>query len=1214
VVNLSFCSLTDIFHQGQFSLNLRNLPKSSLLRSLGILVAVLVLIQPRVFAQSEFATLSGTVRDGSGAAVSVASVTVKVMNSTETRKTVTNQDGYFTVSTLLAGSYQVTVEMKGFEKWRGSDITLNGSDSRAMNIVLKVGSTTETVEVQGTVTNLAQTDSGEKSALITSQDLQNLSLVGRNATEFLKILPGATMTANGGVNGLAYTGEVVGLNGFSIGGNAGGLSGVNINGQGVNITQDGQNTFDPGAFGSATPVNPNPDMISEVKVLTSNFSSENAQGPVVVNTVTKSGGSQFHGAVYMYARNSALNADDKFNEDGRVQAPKPNSSYYYPGFNIGGPVIIPRTAINQSRRKLFFFEAYENYHQQLDGGVDRAFVPTADMINGDFSALATYGSSVGRFAMGTIPTAPAPGTWMGFDTRAAAGCTIVAGVLSQACIDPNAQLLMKNYLPLANVDPTTHEGFNYVQSFSVPQTSWQNVVRGDWNISDNTKVFVTWSRQRETADMPNGLWTGSGDWTVPSPSPILGLNGSDFVAASFVHVFSPTLTSETRYGYTFINFPSSPSDPSKILKKESGYPLTGIFNNPDTPAVLTWGQSFPDLGEVGHDYHPTMIAYKGIPSVAENLTKVIKTHTAKFGFYYEHVYNKQDNWGQYMGVFNYSPWATPTGNNYADMLMGIGQGGYFEQALPPPSTIAQNIAAFYAQDDWKITRRITIQYGLRFEHYAKPYAPGFGLAVFNPTAYLAAAPGSANPGVTWNALDSSVPLSGTDSRFLFFSPRIGAAIDIFGTGKTVVRGGWGKYRAYDSVQSNNYTGPAGTALGSVGWSCGQNDPLCPTWEGIDTHAFTPVFGHPNLIGTTFNAMDPTDDEQPLVVSYSLNIDQVLPGRFNLELSYVGNHGEYLQGNVNTNAVPLGTLNAASFTCPTGTGNITDPSCQQVVRPFSQYQGVSTSVTAGGSQFDSFQASLLRNVGFLSLQANYTFSKTMGLSNASGLTGTLPGYGASWLWGVSPIDRANVLSLAYVFFLPNSRSDSAFVRGFTNGWQISGITQIESGAQLDNQSSTFNLTMGAANSSNVYYLGTPDITEYALITCNPTSGLKSGQFLNPHCFSQQPVGELGTAGMPYMAGPRFWNSDLSVTKNFKLGERQNLQFRFAAFNFLNHGLQSFTTGDSNLDLQFNDLGQVITGTSCPATSGGVSCTKPSTFGDATYHVGHRTLELGLKYTF
>jgi len=176
---------------------------------------------------------------------------------------VTNQDGYFTVPTLLAGSYQVTVEMKGFEKWRGSDITLNGSDSRAMNIVLRVGAISDTVEVQGTVTNLAQTDSGEKSAVITSQDLQNLSLVGRNATEFLKILPGATMTANGGVNGLAYNGEVVGLNGFSIGGNAGGLSGVNINGQGVNITQDGQNTFDPGAFGSATPVNPNPDMIKK---------------------------------------------------------------------------------------------------------------------------------------------------------------------------------------------------------------------------------------------------------------------------------------------------------------------------------------------------------------------------------------------------------------------------------------------------------------------------------------------------------------------------------------------------------------------------------------------------------------------------------------------------------------------------------------------------------------------------------------------------------------------------------------------------------------------------------------------------------------------------------------------------------------------------------------------------------------------------------------
>jgi hypothetical protein len=1175
------------------------------------LLAALLLILPVASAQSIFATLNGSVRDGSGAVVSGATVAVRNSASGETRKTVTNADGFFTVSTLPAGTYQVTVEMKGFKKWQGSGIMLNGSDSRTMNIELNIGAVSETVEVNAIANDVATIDSGEKSALISSKDLQDLSLVGRNSAEYLKLLPGSIMSANLGVNRAAYTGEVVGINGFAVGSNAGGLSGVNINGQGVDITQDGQHTYDPGSAGNATPVNANPNMISEVKVLTSNFSSENPKGPVVVNTVTKSGGSTFHGEAYIYARNTALNAEDAFNKSIEADPTsgfspgslKGQSAYYYPGFNIGGPVLIPGTGLNKSRKKLFFFEGYENYHQTLDGGVNRAFVPTADMLNGDFSALNTYGGSVGRFGMGTVPTAPAAGSRLGFDARAAQGCTITGGVLAPACIDPNGLLLMKNYLPAPTISTPNGQGFNYIQALSVPQNSWQNVVRGDWNISDNTKVYVSWSRQRETANMPLGLWTNSGDWVVPAPSNVVGANGSDFVGASFVHVFSPTMTSETRFGYTYINFPSSPTDPSKILRKEAGFPLTGIYNNPDTPAMISWGQSVPNLGEIGHDFHPTMIAYKGNPSVAENLTKVIKTHTTKYGFYYEHVYNKQDNWGQFMGALTYDPWNSVSGNNYADMLMGIGSDGYFEQALPPPTNLAQNIAAFYAQDSWKVTRRITVDYGMRFEHYAKPYANNsFGIAIFDPAKYNPASTPDDNTGVLWHSLDHSVPLSGAKSRMFFFSPRVGAAIDLFGTGRTILRGGWGKYRAYDSIQSNTYTGPAQTAQGSVGWSCGFNDPLCPTWEDIDTHgvvnctvppcAGQPVYGKglgPGL--KAISVMNPRDDEQPLVTSYSLTVDQQLPAKFRMELSYVGNHSEFLQGTVNLNAIPLGSL---SSTC-------TASGCQQPFRPFQNYQNITGSVTAGKQQFDSLQASLQRNVGFLSMQANYTWSKALGdawnLNNGT-LTGTLPDYGAHYLWGVSPIDRAQALSLAYVFNLP--RMDGhAFLRNVVGGWQISGITQIESGAQLTNQSGSgglnFNLTQAG---NNISLLGTPDITLYPLITCNPTGGLKKDQFLNPNCFGPAPLGALGTGSAPYMPGPRFWNSDLTVSKNFKITERQAVQFRFAAFNFLNHSLLSFTNGDNNLKLNFDATGKLTT----------------PDFGVAKYRFGHRIFEMGVKYSF
>jgi len=1205
----------------------------ALLTLASIFCLAVFFLMPEASAQSQFATLSGTVRDASGAVVSKANVTVRNAGSNEERKTTTNESGFFSVTSLLAGTYTVTVEREGFEKWRATDIVLNSSDTRSLNISMKVGTTTETVEVTGTATELAPIDSGEKSALISQKDLEDLSLVSRNAAEFIKILPGALLApSSSGTNSLAYNGEVVGINGFAIGNNAGALSAVTVNGQLPNITQDGQNVNDPGAQGSATPVNPNPDMISEVKVLTSNFTSENAQGPTVINSVTKPGSQQFHGNLRFYVRNTDLNSEDayyKYTESTTGAAPgslKNKSDYYYPGFSIGGPIIIPGTGLNKSRQKLFFFDGFEYYKQQLDGGLEEAFVPTTAMLqNGDFSALASgYGAAQApsRPPLVAVPTAPAAGSWPGFDERVAAGCTITGGVLSSACIDPNAQKLLLNYLPtpnVANFGPSSL--FNYVQSTTASQNSWQNVVRGDWNISDNTHVYVTWSRQRELAVMPFGLWNNSGANAVPSPSPVDGNNASDSTTTTFTHVFSPTMTSETVFGFTKINFPSTPSDPAKLARGSANFPLSGYYNNAEAPALVSWGNSIPNLGDVGHDYHPAMIATKGIPAVTENFTKVIKSHTTKYGFFFEHLYNTQDNWGQYMGAFSYASWSTATGNNYADMLMGIGQAGYYEQALPPPSELAQNIYAFYAQDDWKLTRRISVQYGMRFEHYAKPYSPPYGLAVFNPSEYNAT---TEDAGISWHNLDHSIPLSGSDSRFFFFSPRFGASIDVFGRGKTVVRGGWGKYRGYDSVQSNAYTGPADTGYGSVSFSCGQNDPNCYTWEDIDKHSTANctvapcapkvVFGQaPNFANTGFSVVNSKDDEQPLITTYSLNVDQVLPSRFKLELSYVGNHTDFSQGTVNINSVPLGTLNVPGFACPVNSENNTSTSCQQAFRPYKQYQIITSSVTAGKDQFDSLQASLTRNLGLLHLQANYTWAKALGdgaAINNGGLMGALPDYGQHFLWGVLPLDRAQTFSAAYVFDIPKLYSGNSFVRGVANGWQLSGITQITSGAQLTNSAEsggvnlTFNMSL-PGTLTNITSLGTPDVTLYPQITCDPRMGLAHHQFLNPNCFAPPAAGTLGDGSMPYMPGPMFWNSDLTLVKNMKITERQQVQFRFAAFNFLNHDLLSYALGqDPNLKLNFANSSGNLT----PIT------TNASTFGVAQYYAGHRTIEMGAKYIF
>lgn len=1193
-----------------------------------IICAISFLFPAQSTAQSLFANLSGTVTDTSGAVVPGAKIVIQDVNSKTIRQVTTNASGYFSVAELPSGTYNVTAEAKGFRKWVATGLILQSSDEKNINVSLNVGTESQTVEVSASAGDVALVDSGEKSANISAKEIQDLSLVGRNAIELLKILPGFTMSANNGLNKPAYSGQVVGINGYCVGNgcNAGGIGGNYMNGQSMTVNQDGQNTIDPGAYGSATPVNTNPEAISEVKVLTSNFTAENAQGPVVVNATTKGGGSTFHGGMWLYARNSSLNANDALYKDRSFLQKRPEESYYYPGVRIGGPLIIPGTGFNRSRQKVFFFEMFEAYRQKLDGGVDRAFIPTPAMLNGDFSYLNTYTFTYNHDpGVYGVPTTPDGATWLGMAERS--GCQITNAIMNSACIDPKAQTLLKALLPSTGfVDPTTHNGFNWVQGFSnVPQNSWQNVTREDINFNDTTKAYFTWSRQRETADMVTGLWVGAQDWAVPTPSAVQGKNGSDSFTASLLKIISPTMTSETTFGYTWINFPSTPTNLNKYLRSKVGYNSTGVFGNSNVPAVLSWGGGIAYMGDVGHDYSPNMMARKAIPSVKTNLTKVIRTHTTKYGFYYQHLYNKQDNWGQYMGVYQYNPiwWGgtSATGNQYADALMGI-NGSYYEQALPPPSNIAQNVYAFYAQDDWKLTRRITVQAGLRFEHYAKPYSPGLGLAIFDSQKYGNGT--GTNPGVSWHGIDSNVPLSGADSRAFYYSPRVGAAIDVFGNGRTIVRGGWGKYRAYDSVQSNNYTAPAQTALGAVSWSCGNNDPRCPTWEDVDKHAYTPVFGHPVLNGTGFSAVLPRNDEQPVVTSYSLTVDQQLPRKFNLELSYVGNNTAYLQGQPNINSIPAGAMTNAMSQYPAdctttdSLGNVVDnrtnTACENRYRPYLTYQGINGSATWGKAQFDSFQASVRRSIGFLTLQANYTFGKAIG-DNGNNVTpiGAFKDYGRHALYGILPFNRAHNFSASYVIDVPKIHSGNALLRGAANGWQISGITIIESGSQITANS---NSQLGLSNSATLamQLFGSPDLPAYPAYICNPAKGLTHGRYINPDCIVQPSASHPASGRTPYLPGPMYWNTDLTLAKNFKITEHQDVQFRFAMFNFLNHSLSSFTSADGNAKISgFDSAGRPTNATdqtvghTCP----GWNC---QAIGYTDYHMGRRVMELGVKYSF
>lgn len=1188
-------------------------------------LAVTVLLAcagPFALAQSMFATLTGTVTDGAGAMVPGVSVVVKNSASGETRSTITNHEGYFSVTTLPAGAYQVLVNAKGFAKYSAHGIVLTGGDARSMNIDLKVGNTEEVVEVQANVTELAPVESGEKAYTLSASDLNQLSLVGRDATEIVDLIPGAVMVANSGVNSKQSSAQGTMMNAPSALGNS------TVNGQAVDVTMDGGHTFDPGAAGSQTPVVSNQDMISEVKILTSNFTAENAKGPVVVNANTKSGGDQFHGDVYFYASNSTLNSIDAMEREEGIKTPAPEH-YYNAGATIGGPVIVPGTRFNKLRNKLFFFDGFEKYLQDKDIGLDTAFVPTTAMLSGDFSAVHSYPFVVGGNVLNATPTQPA-NTWLAFQPLQSvsqprlAGCAInAAGVLNSACLDPNALALFKAYSPA----PTTPNGIpnaqgeNFVQRLDQPSNMYQNMVRIDYDFSDNTKLYVTYNRERQNVNWTQGLWqyTAGGSDAIPEPGGAVGFDQDDNVGATLMHVFSSTLTSETKVFYTYLNYPTNATDSSltsrQNVEKATGFDIQGVYKGNASPNLVTWTAGFPNMGPVGWQFPVT--CYKKMPAIGEDITKVLGRHTAKAGLYAESVENVGDGWGYWGGAFDYGNyWPTPSGNQYADAFMGIGQGMYTEQPSPGAINEKQVVVSWYVQDDWKFTRRLTFQYGLRFDHYGKPYSKPYGLAVFNPATYDNDPSAiTENTGVTWHGVDSHVPYSGAPSRLFFYSPRIGGAFDLFGKGRTILRGGWGKYRAYDNITGGNYTAPAATAMGSVQWTCQSNDPQCPSWEDVDSHQQTFKFGQ-GLPASTWPAaittMDPKNDEIPLVSTFSASIDQRLPWRLSSEVSYVGNISKYLQNQVNINAIPAGALlgTACSMTLSV--------QCLQTYRPYQNYQGIESTMSAGKARFDSLQLSVQRNTQNLTLMLNYTFSKALGDGLIGGDAGSAyADYGAKEFYGVLPNDRPNVLSTIYAWHVPSLHTNNALLKGVANGWLISGTTQIESGANLTANGHGLNFgynpgPMSAQDSpsgqsvafNNATMLGTTSIQLQPLLTCNPRKGNAKGFYLNASCFSL-PAGNgvNGTTKMPYLPGPMYWNSDLTLAKNFKVGEHKSAELRMAGFNFLNHPLLSFQQGDAHLDM--NNMAYV---------AGRGEVNTDSDFGHAMWHSGQRKVELAAKFYF
>ena len=1007
-----------------------------------------------IYAQTATATLVGRTIDEAKAALPGVKIMLVQITTGQERTIISNESGDFVFLLLPAGKYQLTATREGFQKvvWREFELQV---DQRAsLDLSLKIGQISETVEINS-VASILQSETASIGTVIDQAKILRLPLNGREFQQLALLVPGASPAAQG--SSLSFRG------GFNVGGARESANYFLLDGVDNNNSSANQFTFRPSI-----------DLIQEFKVQTNSYSAEFGRGAgAQVNIITKSGTNQYHGNVFEFFRNSVLDAKNFFDLPSTTPSFKRNQF----GATFGGPLSLPK--IYSGRDRTFFFLSYEGL--RLRQGVTRsAAVPLPALITGNFSSL--LARAVPILIRDPTTGQPFPGN-----------------IIPANRINAIGQSIARNYpTPNNPSDPVR----NLVSTLSRPQDADQFSVRVDHRFSEKSNVFFRYSvnqdQQIDVFDSLNG--------TLNTNLPGFGRNDNqrtESLSFNYTQIINSRTVNEFRFGYNRLRQIRAPENRTDSVTTLG---LTGLSNDPRVigfPAIRVTG--FDPLGDSPQlPQERTDYTYQ----IVDNITFQRGNHTIKTGIDLRPFLSNNFNPGSSRGDFRFTGLYTNFG--LADLLLGlIAQDtrgiGDAERGRQ------QKSYGFYGQDDWKVNRRLTLNFGLRYDLNPPLTEVNNRLSNFDVQTRTIIIAGQ-------NGLGKEVYQTDKNN----FAPRVGFAWQPFNDQKTVIRGGYGIYYDLPIV---------GNELGGVFGN--------PPFRSINT--FNGTLTNPISLNDPFptpllgaSTLSPTGVQRDLKTSYlqnfSFGVQREIFKDTVIEVAYVGNKGTHLIRNRNINQAVLGTGSIASR------------------RPFLGFGNISFRESSASSTYHSLQARgekrFARGFTFL---ASYTWSKAIDDSSgvpSSTATSNNPqnSFNLQAERGLSEFDLRHRFVASFIYELPFGKGKSFLQNGIAShifgNFEIAGIVAGQTGRPFTPRISSDRSNTGQLQ-DRPNLIGNPNLS-------NPDPAL----YFNTAAFAIPAAGTFGNAGRNILTGPGFSNTDLAVVKRIGFGEIKQLELRAEFFNLFN----------------------------------------------------------------